>query len=334
MPTSITRLELELWIIPDELELLTFLTRFERLSTLIFFRVFEFDQFPSSSSSPSSDTTISTPKAPVLLPSVKFLRLDFIDQRSDALLEIVKCCPNLETLETVGSWVSNPDMYETLVLHPYCPKLHSLSIRLTWIGVINAYYLPKDEDLSYLIMNLTGRGGGGGPRPGMGQLGAFKGMLLAFGEQSARAIAAHAETLETLDLELECGGEFEKVTRAETLKNLRALNTQSGNEDEEIAADDGDDERTACVVQVQVESEAKNAEDDEKHVLFTGEPWACLGTLEDLNLRTVGSDGHIKRTAEDIVVEHDRDGDGRIWVWRAEKQIQMSKEVESLIDEQ
>ncbi|KAG0200358.1 hypothetical protein BGX28_006557, partial [Mortierella sp. GBA30] len=360
MPTSITQLELKLWIIPDELEFLIFLTRFDRLSTLILFRVFDFNCFPTSPSLPPSVTTsITTPDVPVLLPNIKFLRLDFMDQRSDALLEIVKCCPNLEILEIRGSWASSRDMYETMVLYPYCPNLSSLSIRLDWYYSSDAQctdYNPNDKDLSDLIFNLTGRRGGSeGPRTG--QMRVIKVVLKKFGEEAAYAIAAQTDSLEILEMEIGCIFKYQSTPCDDDEYDVYDWYDDDPDDQRPTAIATATEAIAAAAVQEETNANAlmrhlhfaltklnrlrklslihwydEKAEDDGHHLLFSREPWACLETLEELDLKHIGSWGHAARVPEDVEAEDDRGGG--IWVWRAEGSVQMSKEVENLIFEQ
>ncbi|KAF9945624.1 hypothetical protein BGZ72_001168 [Mortierella alpina] len=319
MPTTITKLVLQTWTIDDELELLMFLTRFNRLSTLWLSDIHDFNSFPTYSS-PSTSTTLSHSSGALtepLFPSVRTLRLCFTDQHSMALLEIVKCCPNLEQLEIHGGWIRHSGQYKTLMLHPYCPRLTSLSIRLHWDEIEDGFYAPKDPDLALLIKSLTG-----GPK--LGQLKTLKLAIRHFGEHTAGAIA-DLDTLEVLELVLDdeydpryLGAETEasreKMAGHASQGRLHHVLTRLG--------------RLRVLTVDMWHKESSN--DNTKHPLFHGEPWACLRSLEELTLTSLGFDTTATQELQGIEVEDER---GERWVWRTQERVWISSILKLMITE-
>lgn len=110
IPTDIIGLELATWKISSIADFLQFLTRYHSLSYLSLCFISNIHEMSSilellSLSDPSarlSSPPLPLQSPPFLLLCVKTLHLTFAAHLSDALLEMAKLCPNLESLEIIG----------------------------------------------------------------------------------------------------------------------------------------------------------------------------------------------------------------------------------------
>ncbi|KAI8598851.1 hypothetical protein EDD21DRAFT_381309, partial [Dissophora ornata] len=300
IPTDITGLDLTTWLITDESNFLRFLTRYHSLSTLSLSSVSGFHRFPSA----GPLLTETSPPAPVLLHTVKTLHLTFVGGSSHALLEMVKCCPSLERLYIIGSWIPYSEKYKDTPFYRYCPNIESLSIHYRNDVPNQMIFLPRDEDLENLIRSFTGPPGTTGIRG----LKTFEAKLVAFFEGAAEALASAAETLEVFNLELESYFDLPD----ETLAGARAI-LRTCHKLKSISLkfeDDIDDELTLGMRMV------------------LEEPWACLETLEQLCLSNASwrNEGF-----HELIDKEAYSSDGRAWVWCVDGPILLPQDEEPLL---
>jgi hypothetical protein len=230
LPTNITGLELGSWKIGDTSDFLRFLTRYHSLSYLSLSHIFDIHEMPPILELSSLSDLSTRLSSPFLLPNVKNLHLYFPVTSKDAQLEMVKVCPNLESLTIVGSWTTSPTRYHDEPFYRYCPRLLHLSIDCPHEDYNRGAYIPGDTDLAALIRNLTGppqtpldsEGRESGSGAGKIGLKSFKIALSKLEEKATEALIAHtAMTLETFDIEV--NSYEESHLRRSTSRNLSKI---------------------------------------------------------------------------------------------------------------
>ncbi|KAF9109501.1 hypothetical protein BGX27_007553 [Mortierella sp. AM989] len=259
--------------------LLEVLTGYSQLCKLSLDFVHRFDE---SLYSESTMTSIPLPQPYLVLPSITTLHLCC----SETLFKMVICCPNLNRLEIIGPWVSWEDIDNSPPIYHYCPRVRSLSIILHEIDTGAGRYMPNDDDLAELIINLTGP-------PGTGKLNSFEATLAEFGSATSQALAIHAkDTLENFKLILE---EAYDIIQQEPYDGFRHILSNC---------------HRLKKFSVQNECEQHKTE-------YLDGQWACLDSLEELEIR---GDWYREspQLLEDIEVSY---GDGGVWIWCGERNI-------------
>ncbi|KAF8950359.1 hypothetical protein BGZ46_004582 [Entomortierella lignicola] len=319
---SITHLELDRWWIRELGPFIHFLHRYQFLSALSINIICNFHAVLPT-------TTVDIPPQELLLPTINTLCLDFTIQRNNGkhdmgLLEVLKYCPNLQKLETIGLWTHYSMSYKTAPFHHYCPKINSLLIKSAhWISDMLPIYVD-DADLASLIELTT-----------------FPKMLpepdLSFGEEriaekpietpveglrflkvsisifhqrfSDALVDAHANTLEVMELDLKSVYQTDKTDMFYAVQNIlyycQRLRKFSF---KHMLSEDNTD--------------------DIAHILFI-EPWGCSATLEELFIEKIGSQSGGARVLDNIVVDA-----GITWVWHASGKMRMAEEIEMQIVDQ
>ncbi|KAF9342612.1 hypothetical protein BGX26_007192, partial [Mortierella sp. AD094] len=287
-----------------------FLRRYQFLSTLSINLICDFHAVLPS-------TTVERPSRDLLLLNVKTLCLDFTVQRNYGnhdmgMLEVLKYCPNLENLVTIGLWTQYSTSYQTTPFYHYCPLLNSLHMRLAlWDTdklpvfvadtdlaslielTIVPQRMPKQEEKEGLVFNNEAIVGEETDIDRIGGLRSVKAEILTFHNGVSEALVnAHAETLEIIELDLQSVYKTDKTDMFYAVQNLlhscRHLRKFSLKH---------------------MHREDKN--DDLVHVLFI-EPWGCSRILEELYIQNIGSRSGEARVLEDIEVDI-RDGSGEKW---------------------
>ncbi|KAF9152666.1 hypothetical protein BGX20_005087, partial [Mortierella sp. AD010] len=309
MPSTITSLELERWRASDIYPFLRFLRRYQFLTTLSINLMCDFHAVLPS-------TTVERPSRDLLLLSIKTLCLDFTAQRNYGshdmgMLEVLKYCPNLENLVTIGLWTQYFRSYQTTPFYHYCPLLNSLYMKLALWDSDKLPVFVADSDLASLIestqvpQHIPKQGKEGpvfsneaivGQETDIDHIGGLrrvKAEILTFHEGISEALVnAHAETLEIIELDLKSVYKADKTDMFYAVQNVlyscRHLRKFSLKH---------------------MHREDKN--DDLVHILFI-DPWGCSRILEELYIHDIGSWSGESRVLEDIEVDI-RDGSGEKW---------------------